>query len=179
MTLRPKGSVALLLCMALVLSTLPVSLAVSAPSGIAGRVFREDLVTPAANLGVKAIPDGAKDVLAEARTDAKGRFALAGLPAGAYLLLLTDPKGTPLAATRLTTRVGERSDLTLALPDQTPGQNPAAPGQSQTPRVPWISTTLGATVVLVGAAIVLVAGAKSVTDNDKSPGQPPVSEGTR
>ncbi len=175
MTFGPRALVAFAASVAIVLGQVP--LVVAAPtslSKVTGRVFATDLVTPAASLTVQAIPDGAKEPAGTTQTDAKGRFRLSDLPAGRYLLLLSDASGSPVAATPVVTRAGERQDLTLALPDRKPGETATAPGAALKGGLwAWLSSPVGATVALVGGAVVLAAGAKSATDSDD---EPPVSQ---
>jgi hypothetical protein len=164
---------------AMILANAPLAVAAPASmSKVTGRVFGTDLVTPATALTVQAIPDGAKEPAGTTTTDERGRFRLSGLPAGRYLLLLVDAAGTPVAATPVVTRAGERQDLTLALPDRKAGETATAPAQAggaaaKTGFWAWLSGPVGATAVLVGGALVLAAGANSVTDNDDA--EPPVS----
>jgi hypothetical protein len=114
--------------LALALAVAP-SLALAAPalsSAVSGRILAADLKTPAAGLSVQAVPDGAKEPLARATTDARGRFQLEGLPAGRYLLVLYDAQGAPLAAAPIVAEQATMS-VTLALPK--PGT--LAPGQAE------------------------------------------------
>lgn len=170
--MKPVHRSSLVPALAFALALAP-SLALSAPapsSAVSGRVFTADLKTPAVGLSVQAVPDGAKDPLVRATTDARGRFQLQGIPAGRYLLVLSDAQGTPLAAAPLTADKPAMS-VTLALPKA----GSLAPGQSETPAEEtevesgfgtWISSPTGATVTLLAATILVAVGVDQLTDDD-------------
>ncbi|MBP7147040.1 MAG: carboxypeptidase regulatory-like domain-containing protein [Acidobacteria bacterium] len=172
-----KRGTALLLTAAIVCGSLPALAATAPTAAVRGRVFSADLKTPAPGLMVQAIPDQGGDPLAQATTDAKGRFALAGLPDGTYVLLLSDGKGAPMAAARVTANAGKTETVALALPEKT-GTTTLAPSARRLGA--WISTPLGATVTLVAAAVVIGLAADDLTDDDESrENLPPVSPSTR
>jgi hypothetical protein len=168
--------------LAIALAVAP-SLALAAPalsSAVSGRILAADLKTPAAGLSVQAVPDGAKEPLARATTDARGRFQLEGLPAGRYLLVLYDAQGAPLAAAPIVAEQATMS-VTLALPK--PGT--LAPGQAEGEKKDdekkddkeaaaatksgfsaWVSSPTGATIVLLASAILVAVGADQLTNDD-------------
>jgi hypothetical protein len=170
-----------ILVTALVLGPIPASLSAPALTRISGRVFDHDLVTPAADLTVQAIPENAKAPLASGQTDHRGRFRLQGLPADNYILLLSDAAGAPVAAARVETRTASSRIVTLALPETPPeGAAPPAGGSASKPSekkgtvekkhrgiLAWISTPVGATVALVAGAVVLAAIANQATKDKK------------
>lgn len=156
------------LAAALLLGPVPSALAAPSHGNIGGRIFGQDLVSPAEGLTVQAIPDGAKAPVASTRTDKRGSFELSRLPAGAYIILFSNAKGEPVAATRVAAKAGEAQTLTLAVPDRKPGEAATAPGQSEK----WINTPQGATTVVVVAAILLALGAKQLVDDDDVPQEP-------
>jgi hypothetical protein len=164
------------------------SLALAAPehsSAVSGRVFAADLKTPAAGLSVQAVPDGAKEPLARATTDPRGRFQLQEIPAGHYLLVLYDAQGAPLAAAPIVAEKAAMS-ITLALPE--PGS--LAPGQTEEPKKDepateaapksgfstWVSSPVGATVVLLASATIIAVGADQLTNDDTDTTEIPVSK---
>lgn len=167
----------LALALAFALALAP-SFALAAPalsSAVSGRIFAADLKTPAAGLSVQAVPDGAQEPVARATTDARGRFQLQGIPAGSYLLVLFDAQGTPLAAAPIVAEKAAMS-ITLALPKPdplAPGQTdeakkdpPAAEPATKSGFAAWVSSPVGATVVLLGSAIVVAVGADQLTNDD-------------
>ena len=100
-----------------------------------------------------------------------GRFELAALPAGYYDLLISDAKGQPLATARVMAKAGEKTTVTMALPDRKPGESAAAPAAGEG----FLSTPTGKVTVIVGAAIILAVAANSlVKDNSSSPVSPNV-----
>jgi hypothetical protein len=154
------------------------SFALAAPelsSAVSGRVFAADLKTPAAGLSVQAVPDGAKEPLARATTDLRGRFQLQEIPAGRYLLVLFDAQGVPLAAAPI---VAEKAatTITLALPEPdslAPGQAEEAPKDETNVEAgaksgfsTWVSSPVGATVVLLASATIVAVGADQLTNDD-------------
>ena len=170
-----RSSLALVLASALALAP---SLALAAPaqsSAVSGRIFAADLKTPAAGLSVQAVPDGAKEPLARATTDARGRFQLQGIPAGRYLLVLYDAQGAALAAAPIVAEKAAMS-VTLALPKPgslAPGQTGEAPkeeseGEAATKSgfAAWISSPSGATIALLAGATLVAIGADQLTDDD-------------
>ena len=160
---------------ALFLGPVPTAMATpsSADARLAGRVFDKDLVTPAASLTVAATSLGAKAPAASSRTDKDGRFELAALPAGYYDLLISDAKGQPLATARVMAKAGEKTTVTMALPDRKPGESAAAPAAGEG----FLSTPTGKVTVIVGAAIILAVAANSlVKDNSSSPVSPNVPQ---
>ena len=165
-----RNLLAVTLAFALALAPSFVLAAPALSSAVSGRVFAADLKTPAAGLSVQAVPDGAKEPVARATTDLRGRFQLQEIPAGHYLLVLYDAQGAPLAAAPL---VAEKAAMliTLALPE--PGS--LAPGQTDEPPTEptprsgfstWVSSPVGATVVLLASATVVAVGADQLTNDD-------------
>jgi hypothetical protein len=171
----------LALALAFALALAP-SLALAAPalsSAVSGRIFASDLKTPAAGLSVQAVPDGAKEPLARATTDARGRFRLLGIPAGRYLLVLYDAQGAALAAAPI---VAEKAALSVTLALPPPGS--LAPGQTEGEKKDekkddaeatvetksgfsaWVSTPTGATIVLLASATLVAIGADQLTNDD-------------
>lgn len=179
----------LALALACALAVAP-SLALAAPalsSAVSGRIVAADLRTPAAGLSVRAVPDGAKDPLAQATTDARGRFQLQGIPAGRYLLVLHDAQGAPLAAAPI---VAEQAAMTVTLALPAPGT--LAPGQTEGEKkddekkdeaeaatksgfATWVSSPAGATIVLLASAVVVAVGADQLTDDDTDTNEIPAS----
>jgi hypothetical protein len=160
------------------------SVALAAPasaSAVSGRIFAADLKTPAAGLSVQALPDGAKEPVARTTTDLQGRFAMQGLPAGRYLLVLYDAQGSPLAAAPL---VADKAAMTVTL--ALPAADVLAPGQTAegekkeegekkgdeaaaTTRSgfsAWVSSPTGATIVLLASAVVIAVAADQLTNDD-------------
>lgn len=169
--IRKRSSlVALTLALCLVLGQVPCSWANAAPTRISGRVFASNLVSPAANLTVQAVREGEKVVLTQAITDKNGRFTMSGMEAGPLVLVFLDRQGQPLAATKVTAKTGENSEVTLALPDPSK-QAPAAAGTHGI--WAWLSTPAGATAAVVASAVVLGVAANQVTKTNSE--QPPVS----
>ncbi len=170
----------LALALACALAVAP-SLALAAPalsSAVSGRIVAADLRTPAVGLSVRAVPDGAKEPLAQATTDARGRFQLQGIPAGRYLLVLYDAQGAPLAAAPI---VAEKATMTVTLALPAPGT--LAPGQTEGEQKDdekkdeaavatksgfsaWVSSPTGATIVLLASAVLVAVGADQLTDDD-------------
>lgn len=176
-----RSSLALVLASALALAP---SLALAAPvqsSAVSGRIFAADLRTPVAGLSVQAVPNGAKEPLARATTDARGRFQLQGIPAGRYLLVLYDAQGAALAAAPIVAEKAAMS-VTLALPEAgslAPGQTGAAPGD-ETPAEKdgfsaWISSPTGATIALLAGAILIAIGTDQLTNDDTDTKEIPAS----
>ncbi len=167
----------LVVALAFALALAP-SFALAAPalsSAVSGRIFAADLKTPAAGLSVQAVPDGAKEPVARATTDLRGRFQLQEIPAGRYLLVLYDPQGAPLAAAPLVAEKAAMS-ITLALPKPgslAPGETQEAPpGESNVEAATksgfstWVSSPVGATVVLLASATIVAVGADQLTNDD-------------
>jgi hypothetical protein len=179
MSHRNRTLLTLTLMSSLLLGQLPAALAAPAlaSSRIVGLVLARDMVAPASDLTVQAFPDGAKAPVASTATDDKGRFSLEGLPAGSYILLLSNREG-PVAAARIATRAGQKETVTLALPDHRPGEGTLAPA-AMGGFAAWIATPLGATISAVGVAVVLAAGAHQITKNDNSGQEQPVSPSGR
>ena len=178
----------LALALAFALAVAP-SLALAAPalsSAVSGRIFAADLKTPAAGLSVQAVPEGAKEPLARATTDARGRFQLQGIPAGRYLLVLYSGQGEPLAAAPIVAEQPAMS-VTLALPPPgslAPGQTEETPKKedSSTEAAPksgfstWVSSPTGATIVLLASAILVAVGADQLTNDDTDTKEIPASK---
>jgi hypothetical protein len=173
----------LALALAFAIAVAP-SVALAAPasaSAVSGRIFAADLRTPAAGLSVQALPDGAREPVARATTDIQGRFALQGLPAGRYLLVLYDAQGTPLAAAPL---VADKAAMTVALALPAPDAlAPAQTAEGETKKddekkdeeaaattksgfSAWVSSPTGATVVLLASAVVVAVAADQLTNDD-------------
>ncbi len=175
MTSLSKAALVVSIVLGLAAGPLPVALAApaSSSSAVTGRVFQPNLTAPAADLTVQAYPDGAKAPVASVTTDAKGRFELNALPAGHYVLLLSNKQG-PVAATKIETREGTRQELTLALPDRKPGEGSMAPAAAHGGFAAWLATPVGATVAVVATAVVVSVGAHQITKDDNKT-EPPVS----
>jgi hypothetical protein len=88
------------------------------PAGaIRGRVLREDGVRPAASMALE-LADGSHRF---GSTDADGRFEFADLSLGAYVLAVSDPVGSGIAAAGATlTAQGQIADLGNIVLDETP-----------------------------------------------------------
>jgi len=130
---------------------------------------------------VQAVPDGAKEPLARAMTDARGRFQLQGIPAGRYLLVLYDAQGAALAAAPIVAEKAAMS-VTLALPKPgslAPGQTEEAPEDDSDGEKSgfstWISSPAGATIALLAGATLIAIGADQLTDDDTDTDEIPAS----
>lgn len=197
---RPRSVLVPILALAMSLGPIPIAFSGPSPAAarLTGRIFEPDLVTPATDLTVQAYPEGAKTPVAVCKTDHRGRFDIEDLPAGPYVLLMWRNSDAPLAAARVDVPAGSRRIVALALPDPPPegtppaaGQPPAEgkpPAEGQPPASPtkpaappkkkggllkWMSTPVGATVVLVAAAAVLAVAADELTKKETVPELPP------
>ncbi len=141
-----------------------------------GRVFAADLHTPLPDILVQAVPEGAKQAVARATTDRRGRFSFQTLPEGDYTLVIFDQQGAPLAAAPISTSAAASGEVALALPPLRPGEDATAPAAAGATAV-WISTPLGATVTLLATAVVVAVAADDVTgDNPTRRDLPPPSQ---
>lgn len=172
MTTKSRRTLAVLLTLALSMGSLVVFAAPTESSTIRGRVFTPDFEAPVADVSVQLFQKGAEQPLAQAATDTKGRFRLADLPAGAYLLIMFDASGAPLASAAVTAQAGQSSEIALALPGA--GETSLAPAKAAF--LGWLSGPVGATVALVGVATVVAFVADDVTaDNPEREDLPPIS----
>ncbi|MDQ7006457.1 MAG: carboxypeptidase-like regulatory domain-containing protein [Acidobacteriota bacterium] len=143
---------------------------------LAGRVFASDLRTPMPDVLVQAIPEGAKEAVARATTDRRGRFRFRALPDGDYTLVLFDDHGSPLAAAPISASTAAAGEVALALPALRPGESGTAPAAAGATAV-WLATPLGATVTLLASAIIIAVAADDVTgDNPTRRDLPPPSQ---
>lgn len=174
MTARVRQAVALLLMT--ISASIPLAPVWASPAtaGIDGSVFDWTFTQPLAGLTVSIVPDGSKQPVARSVTDPKGRFHINGLAGGAYMLLLTDDGGAPLAAAAIEAPAGVRRTVSLALPGpsgkkKSGGEATASAGGKKT-LAAWITSPAGSTLVLVASAVVLaVAADKVLTENDERP----------
>lgn len=174
MTARVRQAVALLLVTISASIPLTPVLASPATAGIDGHVFDSTLTHPLAGLTVSIVPDGSKEAVASTVTDPRGRFRLKGLPGGAYLLLLMDSGGVPLAAAEIEATAGVQRTVSLALPGPSgkkkAGGEATASAGGKKALAAWITSPAGSTLVLVASAVVLaVAADKVLTKNDERP----------
>ena len=150
----------MLLTIVIGISPLAVFAAPTAASSIRGVVYQPDFRTPVADLAIQVFAEGTAEPLVKTSTDAKGRFRLADLPEGNYMLLLRDETGEPVAKAPITARAGQSSDVTLALPGA--GENATAPASAGT----FLSGPLGATLALVGTAVIVAVVGDELTDDN-------------
>jgi hypothetical protein len=185
MTTPARRFTVLGLAMALLLGSLASLAAPDLTTTVRGRVFDSDLTTPLRGMTVQAFPEGSAEADARVVTDDSGRFVLNGLGDGAYLLLLSDETGTPVAAAEIATRAGLEQVVALALPDDVDpkgaeGSSKDVPGEDKGKDAAkdkakgseggrfqkWLSTPLGATIGIVVSAVALSTFADSITDDN-------------
>lgn len=169
-----RRCLAALLTLVLAAGHAGVVLAGPAPSTLKGRLFTSDLIHPAEGVTIQVVPEGAARPAAAATTDPRGRFTFSRLPAGNLLLVLSDRRGTPLAAAQVKAIAGQTQTVTLALPGpQDAVPNPLAPAAGGGGFLGFLATPLGATVAIVAGALVVSAVADSASDAKNEPPSSP------
>ena len=184
MSVPRQRVLAALLSLVLALGSTPVFATPALTSTVDGRIFDSDLATPMPRLQVSAYAEGSAEPSATASTDGRGRFRLDGLSGGAYLLLLAEESGKPLAAAEIAMEAGRNQVVTLALPERVPASGALAPGAADDEQEEgegegegseakgesrfgkWLKTPLGATIAILLSAVALSYAADEFTDEN-------------
>jgi hypothetical protein len=164
----------------LIASLLAASLA--APSGLfAGP-------RPSASVTGEVVGNGLAGAIVHAATedgagrsvplDAHGRFDFQGLSEGAWNLAVQTPAGLHVATAPVVVRAGESRAVLLTLaPGVSAPQSPAAK-RRLADKMSWWNNPLTATLIVVGAAVVVGVAVDQWTD-DGSPSASPSSPASR
>lgn len=189
---RLKSLMALTLTLTLAGAGLP-AFAGSAPTTLSGKILINGSAAPAEGAIVKLAEHEEGTLYQSAKADAKGSYAIEGLPAGAYDVAVETSKGLFVVGAPITLSTGTDHKATFALraeegegaggtgtepkpaepaPTPTEPAKPATPPPAAAPaKTPWYrSGWFGATVV-VGSAV-LIGALISSSDEDETVASP-------
>ena len=164
--------IATAMAIAIVLAPIPAA-AATAPGTLSGHIVAADSKAPLAGARLHVGDPRSNAVRSSAPTGADGRFEVAGLPAAAYEIAVESRGGLYVVDSPLRLEPGEHRTVQLAIAS---GQEaPTAPPGSapkKTAATFW-NNPLTATLVVVGAAVIVGVIVEQTTSNDTtSPSNP-------
>jgi hypothetical protein len=167
-----RPAVAAILAVALQAVSLP-SLAGSSPATLHGRVVSGG--APMAGVKVHAGDPRTGKIYTSAPAAEDGTFRVAALPASAYELAVETPRGLFVVANGLSLAAGQERTVQLALQEDPPPPDAPAPSPEEVEaaqkrqRLGLWNNPLTATLIVVGAAVVVGFAVDQLTDDDDEP----------
>ncbi len=164
-TVASRG-IAALLILALQLIYAPAWAALQTAS-LSGRVLSADSQKPLAGVRVHVGDPRTGSVRSSAATAADGSFSVAGLPAASYELAIQSGSGLYVVPAPVSLASGESRNVHLAVQSQKMAPSPQEASGGKKDMGFW-NNPLTATLIVLGAAIVVGVVVDEITDDDEA-----------
>jgi len=168
MNMRTVASraVAALLILALQLTYGPALVAAPMAS-LSGRVLSADSQKPLAGALVHVGDPRTGAIRSSQPTAADGSFSVSGLPAASYQLAIQSGAGMYIVPSAVPLGAGESRNVQLAVQAQTSAPSPQEANEGKKKDMGFWNNPLTATLVVLGAAVLVGWAVDSMTDDDE------------
>lgn len=159
--MKPSKPCVLAVVLAALLVSSPVLVASAPPSGsLSGEVLGSRIQGAVV---YAATSDATRHASAQVAPD--GRFALEGLESGVWNLAVDTERGLLVASTPVVVRPGEHRAIQIALAPAEIEPEPTAKDKKKA-KMTWWNNPLAASVMVVGAAVIVGVAIDQITDDD-------------